>query len=101
MSRAPARLAGRSPRSPPAQPAPPSCEALAVKIAKQDYTGYTQILRRPSISLMIKTGLWIELEAAVGFILGLGLASLMGQRTRPGDLDNRAPDDPDADPVRG
>ena len=28
-------------------------------------------------------GLWLELEAAVGFILGLGLASLMGQRTGP------------------
>ena len=32
---------------------------------------------------MIKAGLWIELEAAVGFILGLGLASLMGQRLVP------------------
>jgi hypothetical protein len=32
---------------------------------------------------MIKAGLWLELEATVGFILGLGLASLMGQRTVP------------------
>jgi hypothetical protein len=32
---------------------------------------------------MIKAGLWIELEAVVGFILGLGLASLMGQRLVP------------------
>ena len=32
---------------------------------------------------MVKAGLWIELEAAVGFILGLGLASLMGQRLIP------------------
>jgi hypothetical protein len=32
---------------------------------------------------MIKAGLWVELEAPVGFILGLGLASLMGQRTGP------------------
>ena len=32
---------------------------------------------------MIEAGLWIELEATVGFILGLGLASLMGQRTVP------------------
>jgi hypothetical protein len=32
---------------------------------------------------MIEAGLWIELDAAVGFILGLGLASLMGQRTGP------------------
>ena len=30
---------------------------------------------------MIKTGLWIELEAAIGFIVGLGLGSLLGQRT--------------------
>ena len=32
---------------------------------------------------MIEAGLWIELEATVTFILGLGLASLMGQRTVP------------------
>jgi hypothetical protein len=32
---------------------------------------------------MIKTGLWLELDAAVGLILGLGLASLMGQRLIP------------------
>ena len=41
------------------------------------------IRRCPPISLMITAGLWIELEAAVAFILGLGLASLMGQRTVP------------------
>jgi hypothetical protein len=67
----------------PAQPAPAAVEALAIKIAKNNYPGYTAIVRYPSISLMIKTGLWIELEATVGFILGLGLASLMGQRTVP------------------
>jgi hypothetical protein len=67
----------------PGQPAPAKLEALAVKIASQDYHGYTQILRRPPVSLMIKAGLWIELEAAVVFILGLGLASLMGQRLVP------------------
>jgi hypothetical protein len=67
----------------PRQPAPAKLEALAVKIASQDYPGYTRILRRPPISLMIKAGLWIELEAAVGFTLGLGLASLMGQRLVP------------------
>ncbi len=32
---------------------------------------------------MIKTGLWVELQGAVVFIVGLGLASLMGQRTIP------------------
>ncbi len=70
----------------PAQPAPAAVEALATKIAKRDYSGpngYTAILRSPPISLMITAGLWIELEASVAFILGLGLASLMGQRTVP------------------
>jgi len=67
----------------PAQPAPATLKALAVKIADQDYRDYTQILRRPPTSLMIEAGLWLELEVAVGFILGLGLASLMGQRLVP------------------
>ena len=67
----------------PAQPAPANLEALAIKIASQDYRGYTSTLRRPSISLMIKAGLWIELQVTVEFVLGLGLASLMGQRTGP------------------
>ena len=67
----------------PAQPAPAAAAALAIKIAKNDYPGYTAVVRYPSISLMIKAGLWLELEAAVAFILGLGLASLMGQRTAP------------------
>jgi hypothetical protein len=67
----------------PAQPASPKLQALAVKIASRDYAGYTRSLRRPRASLMIRAGLWIELEAAVGFILGLGLASLMGQRLMP------------------
>jgi hypothetical protein len=30
---------------------------------------------------MAKIGLWIELEVAVGFLAGLGLGSLTGQRT--------------------
>ena len=30
---------------------------------------------------MVKVGLWIALEATIGFIVGLGLASLIGQRT--------------------
>jgi len=55
----------------------------AVKIASQDYVDYAKTFRSPSDSLMIETGLWIELEAALGFVIGLGLASLMGQRTVP------------------
>ncbi len=68
---------------PPSQPASAAVEALAVKIAKHGYSGYTAIVRYPPIPLMIRAGLWLELEAAVGFTLGLGLASLMGQRTVP------------------
>jgi hypothetical protein len=30
---------------------------------------------------MVRSGLWLELEATIGFIIGLGLASLLGQRT--------------------
>ena len=33
--------------------------------------------------MIIKTGLWVELWAIIGFLVGLGLASLMGQRTVP------------------
>ncbi len=35
----------------------------------------------PAMNEMVKIGLWIELEAAIGFTVGLGLGSLIGQRT--------------------
>ncbi|HEY1826107.1 MAG TPA: hypothetical protein VGG21_09135 [Acidimicrobiales bacterium] len=57
--------------------------SAAEKIAAQNYRAYSDAFRVPSTSLMIKTGLWVELEAVIGFIVGLGLASLMGQRTVP------------------
>jgi hypothetical protein len=60
---------------------PATTKAQAVQIAKHDYAAYTDVFRYPSNSLMVQTGLWIELEAIVGFIIGLGLASLLGQRT--------------------
>jgi hypothetical protein len=55
----------------------------AVKVAEQNYKSYSKLFLYPSTSLMIRTGLWIELEAIIGFIVGLGLSSLMGQRTVP------------------
>jgi hypothetical protein len=58
-------------------------EVLAGKIANQNYDAYKGTFRVPPVSLMIETGLWIELEAALGFVIGLGLSSLMGQRTVP------------------
>ncbi|HET7019078.1 MAG TPA: hypothetical protein VFI65_34485 [Streptosporangiaceae bacterium] len=67
----------------PAKAASPRLEALAARIARQDYRDYAGMALAPSASLMIKVGLWIELQAAVIFVVGLGLASLMGQRTGP------------------
>jgi hypothetical protein len=65
----------------PGPATPAQIRAEAVQIAQQNYGGYKQIFLYPSNSLMIKAGLWIELEAGIGFIVGLGLASLLGQRT--------------------
>ena len=67
----------------PPQPAPARLEALAVKIADQDYPGYTALFLSPPAWIMIEAGLWIELGAIVAFTVGLGLASLLGQRTVP------------------
>ncbi len=55
----------------------------AMAIANQDFVDYSGHFLSPSIPLMVKSGLWIELYAAIGFLVGLGLASLMGQRTVP------------------
>jgi hypothetical protein len=58
-------------------------QELAGKVANQNYTAYKGTFRVPPVSLMIETGLWILLEATLGFVIGLGLSSLMGQRTVP------------------
>jgi hypothetical protein len=63
------------------QPTQAQIRAAAVTIANSDYSDYSKQFLSPSDSLMIRTGLWIELEAAIGFIVGLGLGSLTGQRT--------------------
>jgi hypothetical protein len=60
---------------------PAQMRAQAIQFAQMDYSDYQRIFLSPPISLMVKTGLWIELEAAIGFLVGLGLASLVGQRT--------------------
>ena len=63
------------------QPSAAAIKAQAIQIADQDYTDYSRFFLAPSASLMIKTGLWLELEALIGFVVGLGLGSLIGQRT--------------------
>lgn len=48
------------------------------------YTAYTSQeasqLNQP-VNEMVKIGLWLELEVGIGFLVGLGLGSLTGQRT--------------------
>ncbi|HVB70358.1 MAG TPA: hypothetical protein VND83_02505 [Acidimicrobiales bacterium] len=67
--------------TPPPKPTAAQLQVAARKIAAQDYVDYKQTFLYPPNSLMIKSGLWLELEAAIAFLVGLGLASLMGQRT--------------------
>jgi hypothetical protein len=57
--------------------------AFAVTMANENYANYRSNFLAPPTSLMIDVGLWITLEATIGFIVGLGLASLMGRRTVP------------------
>lgn len=57
--------------------------AQATRSANQDYRDYSTTFLKPSLKLIIKTGLWVELWAIIGFLVGLGLSSLMGQRTVP------------------
>ncbi|HEY5024658.1 MAG TPA: hypothetical protein VII76_06760 [Acidimicrobiales bacterium] len=73
-------------KQPPGFQGPPPASPTQIKdaaslIAGMDYADYTRQFLYPSDSLMIKTGLWIGLEAVVGFMVGLGLGSLIGQRT--------------------
>jgi hypothetical protein len=67
----------------PAQQSAAQIRAFAVTVANQDYRDYSANFLSPSTSLMVDVGLWIALEATIGFIVGLGLASLIGQRTVP------------------
>ena len=67
----------------PASESPAQIRAFAVAVANQDYSDYRSNFLVPPIPLMVEVGLWIALEATIGFIVGLGLASLMGQRTVP------------------
>jgi hypothetical protein len=73
-----------SPKNAPPGVTLPSKQKLqsdAIVVAKQNFYAYSQEFLSPSTGLMIRTGLWLELEAAIGLIVGLGLGSLLGQRT--------------------
>ncbi len=66
-----------------AEPTAPLARALAERQARQNYATYDVTYNVPPDGLMIRAGLWVELEVVIAFILGLGLASLMGQRMVP------------------
>ena len=40
----------------------------------------------PPVNEMVKIGLWLELDIGIGFLVGLGFGSLIGQRTIHGLL---------------
>jgi hypothetical protein len=63
------------------QASPAQIREAAIVVARMDYSDYARQFLYPSNSLMIKSGLWLELEAVIGFVVGLGLGSLIGQRT--------------------
>ncbi len=90
--------------TPPGDQGPPlpshaQIAQAARAIARADYSDYTQQFLYPSDSLMIKSGLWLELEVVIGFVVGLGLGSLIGQRTVAVILMIVLEVDLDADPV--
>ena len=67
--------------TPPPKPTAAQLQVAARKIAAQDYVDYKQTFLYPPVNLMVKSGLWLELDAAIAFLIGLGLSSLTGQRT--------------------
>lgn len=77
----PAAKGGAGTAGTTSQPTAAQLRTAADFAATAAYPGYTKIFRVPSTSLMVKTGLWLELEAVIGFMVGLGLGSLIGQRT--------------------
>jgi hypothetical protein len=75
------KFIGKNPPVNLPNPSPDELRSAAVQVADQNWTFYQRQFRYPSNTLMIKTGLWLELETTVGFLVGLGLGSLLGQRT--------------------
>jgi hypothetical protein len=65
------------------EPTTPLSSALAKRQAAQNYATYSVTYNSPPYGVMIRAGLWIELEVIIAFVFGLGLASLMGQRSLP------------------
>ncbi len=65
------------------EPNTPLSRALAERQAEQNYPTYAVTYNSPPSSLMIRAGLWLELEVIIAYVFGLGFAALMGQRMVP------------------
>ena len=65
------------------EPNTPLSRAVAVRQAEQNYPTYTVTFNSPPYGVMIRAGLWLELEVLIAYLFGLGLASLLGQRMVP------------------
>jgi hypothetical protein len=65
------------------EPNAPLSRGLAVRQAEQNYPTYSVTYNSPPFGLMIRTGLWLDLEVIIAYVFGLGFASLMGQRMVP------------------
>ena len=64
-----------------------------------DYTYDEAGQLNPPVNEMVKIGLWLELDSGIGFMVGLGVGSFIGQRTVSTVLmivlaDHRDPDPP-------
>jgi hypothetical protein len=70
---------------PQASPTPPApTRAVIERNSAAIYGQYTAdevTQENPAVNEMVKIGLWLELVIGVGFLVGLGLGSLLGQRT--------------------
>src|SRR4051812_41514875 len=62
-----------SPTTPVAPASREQIRAVAAGIADLNYPTYEHQFRYPPVELMLKTWLWLELEAIIGFTVGLGL----------------------------
>jgi hypothetical protein len=66
-----------------AQPTAPLSRTLAERQARENYATYSVTFDSPPFGLMLRAGLWLELEVIIAYVFGLGFASLVGQRMVP------------------
>jgi len=78
----PQQVAAALPPPTPVSPAPTRAfiERNSAAIYGQ-YTADELEQQNPAVNEMVKIGLWLELVIGVAFLVGLGLGSLLGQRT--------------------